>query len=512
MNPIVAVQGITRRFPGVLALDDVSLAIFPGEIHALLGENGAGKSTLMNVLAGEVLPDAGHIVFDGRRVHISSPLVAQKLGIGVVYQELALCPNLTIADNIALNHIATRPAWSFIRRRRFEDEARQVLGRLGLHTINPRQVAGRLSVAQQQLVEIARAISRRVRVLILDEPNSALTSEETAHLFQVLEQLRADGVAIIYVSHRLEEVLQIADRISVMRDGRLIDTLPNDHTTTIESLIARMVGRAVNTFRKHSRAELERAEVAFSVSDFSSPGAFHGLRFDLHAGEVLGIAGLPDSGKDELVEALFGLRPASGHLRLHGRPLVVRSPQAALRQGLALIPADRRGAGALLTMSVEDNTAASTLRRLSAGGVLRRGAIRRLSQQYVQQFGTRISGHYQKMRTLSGGNQQKVILARGLATGPQVLLLHEPTRGIDVGAKAEIYAILHHLAAAGMSILIVSSEMSELVSQCDRLIVLHMGRISGEFDHASMLDEESVLASVMGQSQYLAAQEGGQQP
>lgn len=500
-NPRIEIQHVTKRFPGVTALDDVSLSILPGEIHALLGENGAGKSTLMNVLAGEVIPDSGQILVEGKQVHISNPLVSQKFGISVVFQELALCHNLTIAENIALNAIADQPAWSFVRRRNFDAEASEALARLGLHNVNTRQLVSRLTVAQQQMVEIAKAISRKARVLILDEPNSALTYEETEHLFSVLQQLRSDGVAIIYVSHRLEEVLQIADCISVMRDGRLIDTLPNDHTTTIESLITRMVGRTVDHFRKQPRDELKQAPVVMGVEQFNSHGAFHDLSFNLHAGEILGIAGLPDSGKDELVNALFGLAPSTGQVTLSGSSVHLRSPQAALRNGIALIPADRRGSGALLTMSVEDNTAVSILRKISTGGFIRRTAIRKLSQHYTQQFSTKISSHNQKMRTLSGGNQQKVILARGLATDPKVLLLHEPTRGIDVRAKAEIYTILSQLASEGMSILIVSSELNELMSQCDRLLVMHEGSLIGEFDQSNM-NEEAILASAMGQTEY----------
>ena len=497
MMPLIEIQNITKRFPGVVALDDVSVSIYSGEIHALLGENGAGKSTLMNVLAGEVVPDSGHIIVDGKPVHIGNPLVSQKLGISVVYQELALCHNLTIAENIALSSAANQSAWSFVRRRNFDRDAIEVLSQLGLQNVNPRQLVSKLSVAQQQMVEIAKALSRKARVLILDEPNSALTYEETEQLFTVLNQLRADGVAIIYVSHRLEEVLQIADKISVMRDGRLVDTLPNDSTTTVDSLITRMVGRSVDRFRRQTSEMVESAPVAMHVSQLSSHNVLKGATFDLKKGELLGIAGLPDSGKDELVNALFGLHAHTGTVTIADRPVKITSPSAALRHGLALIPADRRGAGALLTMSVEDNTAVSVLKALSMGGFVKRAAIRALSQNYVDQFGTKISSHRQKIRTLSGGNQQKVILARGLATDPQVLLLHEPTRGIDVRAKAEIYTILRTLAEQGMSILIVSSELTELMSQCDRLLVMYKGSINGEFSQTSM-NEEAILGCVMG--------------
>lgn len=498
-SPIIQLHNITKRFPGVLALDDVSLSILPGEVHAVLGENGAGKSTLMNILAGELQPDSGQIVYQGQKQDITSPLVSQKLGIRVVYQELALCPNLTIAENISLNSIAHRSAFSFVNRAKFDDNAREVLARLGLSKVNPRAIVGKLSVAQQQLVEIAKAISMKVQVLILDEPNSALTIEETEHLFTVLRQLQADGVAIIYVSHRLEEVLRIADRITVMRDGRYIDTVLNDANLTIETLITKMVGRSVDHFFKRNFPAAAQETVALEVQNCTSSSQVQDVSFRVKRGEIVGIAGLPDSGKDELVDCIFGLRSHEGSLLVNGTKAGIKSPASAIQHGLALIPADRRGAGALLAMSVENNIVASTLYQVSQLGMLKNTAIRSVGQKYVNQLDARISSLKQKMRTLSGGNQQKIIIGRGLATNPSILLLHEPTRGIDVGAKAEIYTILHQLAQEGVAILIVSSELPELISQCDRILVMHQGRVNGEFSHDSA-NEEAILACAMGQS------------
>lgn len=498
--PIIELRHISKQFPGVLALNDVSMSFLPGEIHAVLGENGAGKSTLMNILAGDLHPDKGEILIDGKPMVLSSPAVSQHAGIKVVYQELALCMNLSVAENIMLNSSADRAPLSLARRDRMQVAAREALARLGMEHINPKTKVGRLSVAQQQLVEIARAISQQVRVLILDEPNSALTNEETAHLFEVIQQLKSKGVTIIYVSHRLEEVLTIADRISVMRDGRYISTMNNDETVTLDQLITQMVGHAVNHFRRQKTQAAASSDTALEVENVTSLPTLKGISFHAKKGEIVGIAGLPDSGKDELVSAIFGLSPRGGHIRVLGKTIKPGSPTDSIENGMALIPADRRGAGAFLTMSVENNTVASALEHVSKGGFLRMSRIRQTSEYYVKQFDTKISSHQQKLRTLSGGNQQKVILARGLATQPSVLILHEPTRGIDVGAKSEIYNIMQQLAAQSVTIVMVSSELPELITQCDRILVMFQGRINGEFD-ANDATEEAILACAMGQTQ-----------
>lgn len=500
-SPVIRLEGISRAFPGVQALDGISLAIYPGEVHALVGENGAGKSTLMNILAGEHQPDAGQIIFDGQPRPIPSAYASQQLGISVVYQETALCPNLSVAENICLNSAGRGVSLSLVNRRAFEVTAGQALGRLGITGIDLKQPVGSLSIAQQQLVEIAKAISSEVRVLILDEPNSALTPEETVHLFAVLRQLREEGVAIVYVSHRLEEVLELADRITVLRDGCLIDTL-DAAEATVEGLISRMVGRAVEQlYRRDDDGAIEGNPIALEVCDLASGDAVNGVSFGVRAGEVVGIAGLPDAGKDELIECCFGLRPYQGEIHVDGELVAINSPASAIERGLAFIPADRRATGAILVLDVKSNMIASSLKGVSNGGFLSRHAIRELSDSYVDQLDVRISSLTQQMGTLSGGNQQKVILARGLATQPSVLLLHEPTRGIDVGAKAEIYTILHELAAEGVGILIVSSELPELIGQCDRVLVMHAGKITGQFKQAEAA-EEPILACAMGQLTY----------
>ena len=506
--PIVELHQISRRFPGVQALADVSLVVYPGEIHAIVGENGAGKSTLMNILAGELQPDDGYIVFAGERRQIPNPAVSQQMGISVVYQELALCPNLSVAENISLNQAAARFGLGLMDRRAFAARARRVLSSLGIENLDLNTPVGQLSVAQQQLVEIAKAISGKVKLLILDEPNSALAREETAHLFDVLRRLRDDGVGIIYVSHRLEEVLRLADRITVLRDGQFIETL-DAATATIDGLIARMVGREIGALFHRDSPAAGSTAVALRAEEITSGQMVRGVSFSVQAGEIVGVAGLPGSGKDELLECCFGLRPYTGRIAVQGTSAMIRSPAQAIQQGLAFIPADRRQVGALLSMNVQENVAASNLGAVSRLGVLRRAAMRTLGTAFVEKLDIRISNLAQPMTTLSGGNQQKVILARGMATNPHVLLLHEPTRGIDVGAKAEIYRILQGLARDGVAVLIVSSELPELIGQCDRILVMHAGQVTGVF-RRSEAAEEPILACAMGQATHLEEQEASQ--
>ncbi len=502
-SPIVHLEKISKRFPGVQALDQVSVDIHAGEIHAIIGENGAGKSTLMNVLAGEVRPDAGRIIYLGKERQIPNPHVSQQLGISVVYQETALCPNLTAAENICLNTAPVQPPLSLVNRKKFLKTAREALARLGLENIDLSVPVSQFSIAQRQLIEIAKAISIEAKVLILDEPNSALTPEETEHLFAVLRQLRNAGVAIIYVSHRLEEVLSLADRITVLRDGRLIETL-DAREATIDGLISRMVGRVIDTLYERTGEDTVRGAVAFEVSNLSGGQIIHNVSFKVYQGEVVGIAGLPDSGKDELAECLFGLRAYSGEIRVSGNLVALNAPSVAIRHGLAFVPADRRGDGAMLVLNVQQNIIASSLKAVSTFGFLGRRSARELSRNYVDKLDIRLSSLTQQMATLSGGNQQKAILARGLATRPAMLLLHEPTRGIDVGAKAEIYAILRDLASQGVGVLIVSSELPELIGQCDRVLVMCQGCISGHF-RRDEAEEKAILACAVGQTTHLVS-------
>ena len=494
---IVEIAGVTKRFPGVLALDRISVGFRAGEVHAVIGENGAGKSTLMNILAGDLRPDGGRLLVDGKEVKLASPLDSRAQGITVVYQELALCPTMSVADNIMMSDMAARSVVSLLPRDMMRREARAALTRLGMGGLDPDTKVGRLSVAEMQLVEIAGAVRQNARVLVLDEPNSALSKRESERLFEVVKQLRAEGVTIIYVSHHLREVLDIADRVTVMRDGRTIVTMDNEGLSE-DQLIRAMVGRDLGAALQWSLQVEPRPEgedSVLTVENLEAAG-LEDVSFSVRAGEILGIGGLPDSGQDGLGDALFGLSARRGKVTIDGKELRGGDPLAAIRLGMSFVPADRRGAGGLLRMSVADNVVSASLPRFSLAGFVRRGAVRREARAQVARLDARISHLGQKLGTLSGGNQQKIILGRSLVTNPRVLVLHEPTRGIDVGAKAEIYSILRGIAGEGMAIVMISSEIPELIMNAERVLVLRDGRLSGELTGQS-INETAILARAM---------------
>jgi ABC-type sugar transport system ATPase subunit len=499
VHPIIFARGISKRFGSTLALDRVDLILHPGEVHALLGENGAGKSTLINILAGELQPDAGEIFIHGEKIRFKDPYHASSLGISVVYQELSLCPNLTAAQNISLHRAAASSLLQAVDSKQLNTSAQRLLHRLGLFTLDVTIPIRSLSLGQRQLIEIAKALTTDLRVLILDEPNSALTFEESTHLFRIIRELRDRGVAIVYVSHRLEETMRLVNRVTILRDGRIVDTGSSRHFS-IPLLIQKMVGREVNyLFHREPLSQPGRTHVLV-VGKLNDGHLLKDVSFDLHAGEILGVGGLPGSGKDELVECLSGTREFTGNVEIDGRPIRIRSTQDVIRAGMALVPSDRRGAGAFQVLSILDNVVAASLERVSRFGVLSRWQMKRLAKTYLLPMNVKARSTEQRIGMLSGGNQQKVVLARGLATEPRMLLLHEPTRGIDVGAKAEIYQILNQLAARGIAILVVSSELPELIGQCDRIIAMFDGRIAGEFTRAEAT-EERILASAMGHRQ-----------
>jgi ABC-type sugar transport system ATPase subunit len=496
IHPIIFARGISKRFGNTQALKGVDLIVQPGEVHALLGENGAGKSTLINILAGELQPDSGDVFISGERIRFKDPHHASSLGISVVYQELSLCPNLTAAQNISLHRAADSSVLSRVDRKQLNSSALELLRQLGLFKLDVTVPVRSLSLGQRQLVEIAKALTTNLRLLILDEPNSALTREESAHLFRVVRELREKGIAVVYVSHRLDETMQIADRITILRDGRLVDTAKRENFT-IPLLIQKMVGREVDHLFHREPLREPDTKRALVVRQLNDRDVLKEISFELHVGEILGIGGLPGSGKDELVECLSGIRRFTGNVEIDGRRVTIRSTADVIRAGMALVPADRRNAGAFLVLSILDNVAAASLRKVNSYGFLRRMRMKDLADNYLSRMNLKAQSVEQRMGTLSGGNQQKVVLARGLATEPHILLLHEPTRGIDVGAKAEIYQVLNHLAARGISILIVSSELPELIGQCDRILAMHNGRIAGEYSRREA-SEEKILASAMG--------------
>jgi ABC-type sugar transport system ATPase subunit len=496
IHPVIFASGISKRFGNTQALKSVDLMLHPGEVHALLGENGAGKSTLINILAGELQPDAGEIFVRGERVRLKDPQHANSMGISVVYQELSLCPNLTAAQNISLHRAAHSGLLSKVDRNQVNSSAQELLRRLGLFNLDVTAAVRSLSLGQRQLVEIAKALTTDLKVLILDEPNSALTHEESAHLFRVIRELRDQGVAVVYVSHRLEETMLLADRITILRDGRLVDSARRQ-TFSIPQLIQRMVGREVDHLFHRAPLREPGQACALAVTRLSDRELLKDVSFELRVGEILGIGGLPGSGKDELVECLSGTRRFTGKVEIGGRRVNVRSTKDVIRAGMALVPADRRNAGVFQVLSVLHNVVAASLRTVSRRGILNRKRMKNLAGHYLPRMNLKAESMEQKVGTLSGGNQQKVVLARGLATEPHMLLLHEPTRGIDVGAKAEIYQILNQLAAREIAILIVSSELPELIGQCDRIFAMHDGKITGEYSRQEA-SEERILASAMG--------------
>jgi ribose transport system ATP-binding protein len=450
----------------------------------------------MHILGGDLQPSEGALLLDGVKTRFASPLDSRAAGIVVVYQELALCSTMTIAENIVMSDMARRSVASLVPRARMREQAAAALSRLGMDSLDPDTPVRRLSVAEMQLVEIARAVRQRARLLVLDEPNSALSHRESERLFEVVRQLRAEGVTVVYVSHHLREVLDLADRVTIMRDGRSIETLDNEGLTEqrlIRSMVGRDLGEAPPWHRNPAARSAERP-IVLSASDVTAPG-IAGVSFEARAGEILGFGGLPDSGKDSLGEALFGLAPRGGRVEIDG----AEAPADALgciRLGMSFVPADRRGAGGLLAMTVADNIVSASLRRFSVAGVLQRASIKREARAQVARLDARISRLGQKLGTLSGGNQQKIILGRSLVTRPRVLVLHEPTRGVDVGAKAEIYDILRGIAGEGVAIVLISSEIPELILNAERVLVMRDGRIAGEL-RGEAITEAQILERAM---------------
>ncbi len=492
-RPLLEVRQICKRFPGVQALRDVDLVVGKGEVVAVIGENGAGKSTLMKILAGVQQSDSGETFVDGKAELIESVRAAQRLGIALIHQELNLADNLDIGANIFLGR---EPRWwGLIHRRQIEQQSREVLDQVGLN-YPPQTIVNQLAIGQQQLVEIAKALSAHARVLIMDEPTSSLSSQEATRLFEVIRDLRGRGVSIVYISHRLGEVKELADRVVVLRDGQNAGELKREEIDH-DRMVRLMVGRDVSQF--YSRLPHEPGRPLLQVEDLIVPGREnHRITFTLHAGEILGVAGLVGSGRTEMLHAIFGIdRPLGGTIRVDGQVRRFPSPVDAIRAGLALVPEDRKQHGLVLEMSVRENVSLARLRQLQIAGLLSRQSERDLTDQMIRQMHIKTPSREQIVHYLSGGNQQKVVLGKWLALSPQVLLLDEPTRGIDVGAKHEIYETMERLAADGMAILFVSSEMEEILGMSDRTLVMHEGRIAGELAREE-LSEEAVMQLATG--------------
>ncbi|HEV3044041.1 MAG TPA: sugar ABC transporter ATP-binding protein [Roseiarcus sp.] len=490
---ILEIRGIAKRFDATQALDDVSLSLHAGEIHALLGENGAGKSTLIKIMTGVHQPDRGQIFLAGQPVSIRSAAEAQRLGIAAIYQEPLLFPDLNVAENIFISH---QDRGAIVGWRQMFREAETILAELGV-ALDVRSPARGLTLAAQQSVEIAKAISMNVRVLIMDEPTASLSAHEVQELFKLVCDLKRQGVAILFVSHRMEEVFEIADKVTVFRDGRLISTRLRADATPQRS-IADMVGREIDILK--ARATAARKDLLLQVVDLGRQGVFEGVTFDLHRGEVLGLAGLIGAGRTDVGLALFGIEPAtSGRIVLNGKPVTVRSPREGMNLGIAYVSEDRRQLGLVLPMSIFANVTLPVLRRfLNRLGLIRTSLERRAADAFRVRLAIRTPSVDLPVAKLSGGNQQKVMLSKWLNTNPAVLILDEPTRGVDVGSKAEVHAIIGELAAEGIGVILISSDLPEALALSDRLLVMREGRQMAILDRAEA-DQETVMTAAMGQ-------------
>jgi ribose transport system ATP-binding protein len=476
--PLLSMRGVTKRFPGVLALSGVSLDVYAGEVLALMGENGAGKSTLMKVLGGVLVPDEGEIVFDGLSVLLEGPGAAKRQGIALIHQELMLAPNLDIASNIFLGNEQKRNLFRPIARGEMNRRAAALLERVGL-ALPPTTLVSTLTTGQQQLVEVAKALSVESRLIVMDEPTSSLAAAESEQLFKIVHQMRAEGIGIVYISHRMEEVLSLADRISVMRDGRNAGELSRADASH-DKIVTLMVGRELSGAYFPAKAAEEPGDVMLDVNDLLMPGAPSGVSFSVRRGEIVGFAGLVGSGRTELMEAIFGVKPARvGGMTVEGRPFAPRSPRDAIDRGIYLVPEDRKRHGLVLPMSIVENASLPSIGKRARLGLVDRGGDQRLAQTEVERLRIKTPSIHQKVVTLSGGNQQKVVIGKWLAMSPKVLILDEPTRGIDVGAKAEIYRHMADLAAQGIAILMVSSDLEEVIGMSDRVVVMHERRLKG---------------------------------
>jgi ribose transport system ATP-binding protein len=496
---IFRVEGISKTFPGVRALDKVDLEVNGGEILAVVGENGAGKSTLMKILAGAYRRDEGRIILKGTPVDFANPLLAQRAGISIIYQELNLTRNQTVAANIFMVreplHRGLGRWLRIVDRRRMEREAQGILDRINAK-ISAKTRVGNLPVAQRQMVEIAKALAVDAQILIMDEPTAALGGNEVETLFDIARSLKERGMAVIFITHRLNEVFTIADRITVMRDGKLVGTAPIAELTR-EKVVHMMVGRELSEFIHKEKTEI--SEPVLEVKGLTRKGVLENISFSLRRGEVLGFTGLVGAGRTETARAIFGADPRdAGEIVVEGRPVKIHSPRDAVEAGISLIPEDRAQHGLVLKLSVFNNIVLASLPRYSRAGWLRRAEMVRIADGFVDQMQIRTPALSQKTMYLSGGNQQKVVLAKWLASHPKVLIMDEPTRGIDVGSKAEVYSLMGKLAASGMGIIFISSELPEIMGLSDRIAVMHEGRIEAILDRESAT-QELIMSYASGQ-------------
>lgn len=498
-SQLLKMQGITKFFPGVKALDNVDLDLYQGEVLAIIGENGAGKSTLVKILGGVHQPDAGKVILDGEETAIDSVQTATKLGIAFVHQELNLSDNLDVAANVFLGREPRKKSFlRLIDRKKSYEETEKILKQIDMHC-SPGTIVRDLTIGAQQMVEIAKALSINARILIMDEPTSSLSRSEAEQLFKVIRELRSQGVSIIYISHRLGEVKEVADRVTVLRDGYVSGHLHlGRDEISHENMIRLMVGRDIEKFYHHEH-EVSTTPV-FEVRDFFVPGQPNKpINFTIHSGEILVLAGLVGAGRTEMAHALFGIdEPLGGTILLNGKPIQIKSPQEAIRAGIVLVPEDRKQHGLVVEMAVEHNITLAGLDRYQKMKMILFNKVRSLAHEMVKKLDIRLRNIDQVAESLSGGNQQKVVLAKWLSLHPKVMLLDEPTRGIDVVAKEEIYRLMEQLASQGVAILVISSEMQEVLGVADRILVMHEGKISGELQHKEQFTEEAVVSLATG--------------
>ncbi|SIS57664.1 sugar ABC transporter ATP-binding protein [Alicyclobacillus vulcanalis] len=483
MQEILRVEGISKQFPGVKALDGARFSLRKGEVHVLLGENGAGKSTLMNVIGGVYRPDEGRMWLRGEPYRPQSALDALRAGVAVIHQELQLCPAQSVAENVFLGDEQRSMGW--LRKKQMEEEAAQMLAELGLE-IDPRTPVGQLGIAAQQLVEIAKMVRRKPDVLVMDEPTASLSEREVDRLFDIIQRLKRAGMSMIYISHRLNEIPRIGDRVTIMRDGRTIDTLdvrPGDRDRWIQL----MVGREVHQM---SFEPVARGDALLSVKGLTRHGAFRNVTFDVHAGEIVALAGMVGSGRTEVLRAIFGVDPVdAGEIWVRGRRVRIRGPADAIRLGIGLLPEDRKAQGLVLEQAIAHNVALASYPRVNGPLWYRGGRVEKLANLYGQRLRIKMSRSSERVAALSGGNQQKVMLARWLAAESEILMIDEPTRGVDIAAKFEIYHLLHELRQKGLAILMVSSELPEVLTLADRILVMREGEIAKELPREGASEE-----------------------
>jgi ribose transport system ATP-binding protein len=495
VTPFVEMRGIVKQFPGVLALRGVNLDVRPAEVHVLLGENGAGKSTLIKVLSGVYAPNAGEILFEGKPVHIRGPHDAQALGVSTIYQEFNLVPEMSVAENIFLGR---EPRFShgfgLLDRGKLMVQAREVLSKFDIK-VAPDTIVKRLGVAQQQMVEIAKALSLNARVIIMDEPTAVLTAREIDHLFKMIQDFKQRGISIIYISHRLEEVKRIGDRATVLRDGAVVGTVPVAGTP-IDEVIRMMVGRDLKD--KFPKTSVEPGEEILRVENLERKGILHNISFRLRRGEILGVAGLVGSKRTEMARAIFGVdKIDSGKIFVDGQLKNMKSTAHAIRSRVALVPEDRKRQGILPCMSVKENITLSMLKKFARIGILDLGKERKSAQGHANSMRIATPNLDRWVMYLSGGNQQKAVIAKWLGTEAEVFLFDEPTRGIDVGAKVEVYQLMGELVKRGAAILMISSELPEILGMSDRVLVMHEGRLAGEFTREEAT-QEKILSCALG--------------